>query len=87
MASLLTVGTTAATSEDFTLTGETSSLLLTATTVLLAGSKVQIEAKAASGVYIPIGALDTSTPMLVLSAPGTYRVNRPAGPSCGVDRS
>lgn len=87
MSELLAVGTTAATSSDFSLTGEATSLLLTATTALLAGSRIAIQAKTAAGVYIHIGELDPSTPLLVLSAPGTYRVSRLAGVACGADRT
>lgn len=87
MTALLAVGTTAASSADFTLTGESSSLFLVSTAALPSGSSATIEVKSAAGVYYPIGALSVSTPLQVLSGPGTYRVSRPAGPDCGVDRA
>lgn len=88
MAELLAINTTAANSADFTLTGESTALLLTATAALPEGAQVEIQAKTSAGVYIPIGRLTTGAPLQVLSAPGTYRVARTAtGASCGVDRS
>ena len=86
MAALLAVGTAAANSADFTLTGEATSLFLVATAGIVSDSVVEIQVKSAAGVYYPIGSLNQTMPMQVLSAPGTFRVARPAGPSCGVDR-
>lgn len=86
MAALLATGTTAASSADFTLTGESSTLFLVSTAGLPSGSSASIEIKSAAGVYYPVGALSTGTPLRVLSGPGTYRVSRVAGPNCGVDR-
>ncbi len=86
MAELIAVGTTAVSSADFTLTGESTSLFLTGTAGLESGCSATVEVKSASGVYYPIGALSAATPIKVLSGPGTYRVSRPAGASCGVDR-
>ncbi len=86
MASLLAVGTSAASSADFTLTGESSSLFLVSPGGLPSLACAEIEIKSAAGDYYPVGALSVGSPMGVLSGPGTYRVSRPAGPSCGVDR-
>lgn len=86
MAALLATGTTATSSSDFTLTGETSTIFLVSTAQILQNSKVVIEIKGANGVYYPFGNLDQSSPVLVLSGPGTYRVTRPAGIDVGVDR-
>ena len=86
MAALLAVGTTAATSADFTLTGESTSLFLVATAGLESGSAASVDVKGANGVYYPIGALTLMAPFLVLSSPGTFRVSRGAGVSVGVDR-
>ena len=86
MAALLAVGTSAASSADFTLTGETSSLFLVNTAALESGSAVNVEVKSAAGVYFAIGSLTVATPIQVLSAPGTFRVSRLAGASVGVDR-
>lgn len=86
MAALLAVGVTAASSADFALTGESTSLFLTSTAALESGSLAVIEVKSAAGVYYGIGRLNAAQAILVLNAPGTYRVSRPAGASCGVDR-
>lgn len=88
MAALLAVGTTTASSDDFTLTGEATSLFLVAATAPLSPSaQAVIEVKSAAGVYFTVGTLSaTIAPMLVLSGPGTYRVTRYAGVSSGVDR-
>jgi VIT1/CCC1 family predicted Fe2+/Mn2+ transporter len=50
-------------------------------------SAAVIEIKSSAGVYFPIGSLTPSTPILVLSMPGVFRVSRTAtGASVGVDR-
>jgi hypothetical protein len=88
MTEILAIGTSEATSSDFTLTGESSSLLLTNTSGLLVlGAYADIQAKTAAGAYVTIGRLTYDFPLLVISSPGTYRVMRPTGGSCGVDRS
>jgi hypothetical protein len=88
MAEILAIGNIAANSPDFTLTGESSSLLLTNTDgVLVPGAYADIQAKTSGASYIRIGRLTIEEPLLVISAPGTYRVSRPTGGSCGVDRS
>lgn len=86
MASLLATGTTAANSADFTLAGETTSLFLVSTAALPSGITVELQVKGANGVYYPMGSLSSNAPFIVLSSPGTFRVSRPAGPDCGVDR-
>jgi hypothetical protein len=86
MAALLATGTTAAQSADFTLAGESSTLFLVSTASVLPQSSCDIQIKGANLVYQTIGTLTTATPCLVLSAPGTYRVSRLAGPDVGVDR-
>ena len=87
MAALLATGTSALASADFTLTGETSSLFMVSTSGIVTGSSVEIQVKGANGVYYAIGTLNPGTPIQVLSAPGTFRVYRPAGgPDVGVDR-
>lgn len=86
MAALLAVGTTAASSADFTLTGESTSLFLVATAGLESGSAATVEVKGANNVYYPVGALTLMAPFLVLSSPGIFRVSRPAGVGVGVDR-
>ena len=88
MAALLTVGTAAASSADFTLTGETTALFVVGTTTLDPGAVAFVEVKSALGNYYQIGTLSALVnPFQVLSAPGTYRVSRPLGVSCGVDRT
>lgn len=86
MAALLAVDTTAASSADFTLTGEASTLFLVAAAAIPSGAAAAIEVKSAAGVYYPFGALNAQTPILVVSGPGVYRVSRAAGVACGVDR-
>ncbi len=86
MAALLATGTSAAQSADFTLAGEASSLFLVSTAQLVSGSVVTLEVKGANGVYYPFARLDNASPFQVLTGPGTYRVNRPAGADVGVDR-
>jgi hypothetical protein len=86
MAALLATGTTALNSADFTLSGETSSLFLVSTAGIPAGAWCDIQVKGANGLYYPMGALNSITPFLVLSSPGTYRVARAAGVDVGVDR-
>jgi hypothetical protein len=86
MAALLATGVTATSSADFTISGESTTLFLVSTAGLPSGALAQIEVKGANGVYYPFGHLDPSIPIQVLSGPGTYRVSRPAGADCGVDR-
>lgn len=89
MTEILAIGTSDATSSDFTLTGESTSLLLTTTSGVITSNTgfAEIQVKNTAGLYLTIGRLDSKTPMLVLSAPGIYRVSRTTGGSCGVDRS
>lgn len=73
MASLIASGTTEATSSDFTLAAGTS------TTLSLSGAAqpfgtASIQIKSAAATYTPIGTLNSATPILVLSAVGTFRV-------------
>lgn len=86
MAEILAVGTSAASSADFTLTGESTSLFITGTEGMKSNSAAAIEVKSAAGAYYPIGTLTLQNSLLVLSSPGTFRVSRPAGASFGVDR-
>ena len=88
MAEILTIGTSAATSADFTLTGQVSSIQLTGTSGVLPSSVVDIQVKSTGGQYTLIGQCTTREPLQVLIAPGTFRVSRPAGgPACGIDLS
>lgn len=87
MASLLATGTSLASSADFVLSGETTSLFLVSTDNLPSACAVTVSVKGANGKYYPIGALTNAQPFLVLSSPGTFNVTRPANsPNCGVDR-
>ena len=88
MAVLLASGTTLASSADFTLTGETSTLFLDASAAQIPDVIVLIEIKAASGVYHIVGNLTDENPAVVLSGPGTYRVSRQVCTTAvGVDRT
>lgn len=85
MASILTAATAAA-SSDFSITTETTTLLMTGTKTELA--TLDIEVKDSASVYTVIGTLTPAVPIQVLSGPGTYRVTRKAGgPSIGCDRN
>lgn len=87
MAELIAIGTSATSSADFTLTGETSCIFLTGATAIPEKSAAVIEIKSAAGAYVAIGSLTPSVPLLVLSIPGVFRVSRTAtGASVGVDR-
>lgn len=87
MAVLLASGTAAASSADFTLAGEVSTLFLDAATAQIPDVIVSIEIKAASGVYHIIGNLTDENPAQVITGPGTYRVSRLAcATAVGVDR-
>lgn len=92
MSELIAVGAAAASSGDFTLApGDQATLFLTAAADaslhgLDPGAWAEIQIKAASGKYITVGTLDRGTPALQVVAPGTYRVNKPAGASFGVDK-
>ena len=87
MAELLASGTTAASSADFTLTGESSTLFLTAAASLIPDVMVVVEIKSAAGVYHVVGDLSDEKPAVVLTGPGTYRVSRQVcATAVGVDR-
>lgn len=87
MAALLANGTTAASSADFTLTGEASTLFLVAATSQIPICSALIEIKSAAGTYHIIGVLTPENPAQVLTGPGTYRVSRQACTvAVGVDR-
>lgn len=87
MAVLLASGTAAASSADFTLAGETSTLFLDGAAAQIQDVIVLIEIKAASGVYHIIGNLTDENPIQVLMGPGTYRVSRQTClVAVGVDR-
>lgn len=78
-ANVLTVGTTALSSSDTTITTDTLFGLKTTAS----DAKVSITLKDDLGNYNVIGALSNSQPAVILAA-GTYKFTRPAGPSCGV---
>ena len=88
MAALLANGTTAASSADFTLTGETTTLFLVAATATIPDVSVLIEIKSAAATYHIVGNLTDENPAVVLSGPGTYRVSRQVCTTAvGVDRT
>ncbi len=87
MAELLAIGTTLAASADFTLTGESSTLFLTAAAAQVPQCVALVEIKSAAGTYHIIGKLDEYNPAKVLTGPGTYRVSRQVCTTgVGVDR-
>ncbi len=86
--SLLTVGTTAASSSDLVVaagTPVTVSLKNTAAAVPIT-ARVLIELKDDAGVYYAINDLtgEWNKHATLISAPGTYRFTRIAGVACGV---
>lgn len=83
--SLLATGSTSASSASFVLAaGESASLLL------VGGSspdtRVAVEMQASDNSWVEIASLNTRGSSHVLQAIGTFRVTRPAGRTCGVDR-
>lgn len=88
MAELIASGTTLVASADFTLSGDSSTLFLTAAAAQIpAGAVALIELKSAAGTYHIVGKLLTETPAVVLTGPGTYRVSRQVcATAVGVDR-
>jgi hypothetical protein len=79
-ANLITTGVTAATSAD---------IVVAATPVIVAlkgitgQPYIEVQLKDDAAAYNGIGGLSKSTPSMVLSAAGTYRLSRPAGDGCG----
>lgn len=91
MAEILSTAATAAESSDFTLTdGQSCTLFLKdAAGVNVAESAlVTVQIKSADTQYFDIGVLTKYQPAKVLSAPGTFRVARPAqAVAVGVDKT
>lgn len=86
MANILATNTTAASSADFSITTEQTTLLLIGARA--EGALITIEVKDSASVYSKIGELTPSNPIQVLSGPGTYRVTRTANAvSAGCDRT
>jgi hypothetical protein len=87
MAQLLAPGIAQASSADFTLAGEPSTLFLTSATRQMQDATANVEIKSAAGAYQVIGNLTNEQPAKVLTGPGTYRVTRLAcAIAVGVDR-
>lgn len=85
LAQLIAAGTTAAQSADFTVAaGETLTVSLKAAA---GDAQAVIELKDDGGTYTIIARMDVNNPAWAISAPGTYRVRRRAGGSCGVFRA
>jgi hypothetical protein len=89
---LLAPGTTAADSADITASAGTPVTLFlkgTADGPADSGALCEIKVKDTSGFYHKIGELNGRDPgkaAVVIDGPGTYRVSRIAGASCGVDQ-
>lgn len=86
---ILAAGTTAASSEPFTLAdGESATLILRVSgSVPLLWPGVSIEVQDSANGWNAIGSLQGSDDVKVLQATGTFRVTRRAGPNVGVDRA
>lgn len=81
-AELIAAGTTAANSSDIVIAdGATVSVGLKA---YAQGALAVVRLKDDGAAYNEVARLDASQPALLLSGPGTYRVSRIAGVSCGV---
>lgn len=94
MAEILPVGTTPASSSDFTVAAGGTAALWLKGGYLYRGTKVLIERKDASGGYTPIGTMTPDVPCGTVSNPGsateTFRVTREGpcpSPGVGVDKS
>ena len=74
----LATGSTVTSSSEFTLTADTLVSLKGAT----AGSKLDVLLKDDAGAFTVIGALTQDKPGGIFAA-GTYRLDRPAGSTCG----
>lgn len=91
MAELISTQNALANSADFTLTdGQTVSLALKddgADNDIYDNAIAYIQYKSSNGKYVTIGQLDFKAPMRILSAPGTFRVSKPASAyAYGVDK-
>lgn len=87
MAVLIASGTTLASSADFTLTGESSTLFFTAAAAQIPDAIALVEIKSDGGTYHIVGRITGTSPAQVLTGPGTYRVSRLACTvAVGVDR-
>lgn len=84
--SIISDGTTEANSSDFSLAaGESATLSLRGAG---GGARVVIQFKASDATYQDFGYLDSQTPVVVLSAIGTFRcVKRASSAAFGVDKS
>ena len=91
MAQIIAPTVAASNSADFTLTdGSSVSLFLKdadADTDLYNNAVAYIQIKSSEAKYVTIGKLDFADPLSVLSAPGTFRVSKPASSyAFGVDK-
>lgn len=91
MASILTAGTTEAVSSTFTLAaGESATVYLTdaAGPGLPFDACADIQIASAGGEYFPFGTLTRTAPAQVLTAVGTFRVNRhPCATAVGIEKN
>lgn len=91
MASILSSAVTQADSSEFTLTAAdvaTLSLFSAAAPSLPTDAVAEIKLNTSASAYVVIGRLTAQTPVLVLSAPGTFLVTRKANAvAFGVDKS
>lgn len=84
--SIISDGTTAVNSSDFTLaTGESATLSIRGTG---GGARVAIQIKASDSTYIDLGYIDSQNPSTVLTAVGTFRCAKAASTiAFGVDKA
>lgn len=90
MAELIAAGTTLANSADITLAaGESATIFLKSGSgpTVDTAARAAVQIKSSGAAYFTIGELDRATPVVVIDAPGTYRVQRMASSaSVGVDQ-
>lgn len=79
---ILATGNTAADSADIVVAGAPVTVCLKGADAYKA--QVLIKLKDDAGAYTQVGSLAPSSPVLCITAPGTYRFSRVAGGNCGV---
>jgi hypothetical protein len=89
MTLLIATGTADADSADFAVVAGTPATVFlkdAAGPVLDTQARAAIQIKDAGGQYFTVGQLTGANPVQVIDGPGTFRVQKYAGPSFGVDK-
>jgi hypothetical protein len=86
MAEIITAGITAVSSSEFTLQEGYSAVLSLSNPG--PASVAYVELKTSDGTFVTVGQLNTASPAQVLTAVGTFRINRAASAvAFGVDKN